>query len=288
MSDEPRTHDIDEMTDDNEFGSDAVVRKKETGVEAALKNASERIDDISSSFAASIFSVFYPAYYDDVDVPEENIRYDENGKQYAIPEMVKPWKCHYYYQSERKARLARHSAYAGVIIFLSLVPMFAGVPGGIGAFILGVLLLINFQFRYRDIALWKWPMPEIPFLSQLDIGENIREANEKSQKALRDKEEYERMVEESSVEFIEPVDNYRDDYPSPATILTNWMNASAHMTKEDFIDESDGKINNFTMNLLLDDNKGAWEDESVLDVVSQITKTRASDWIDAYNNWESA
>lgn len=263
--------------------------RRRKGVENALKDADKRLEESSKSIFASTFSVFYPAHYDEEDIPESQIDVDEEGNEYVEPLMVKPWVCRYYYSPERKARLARHSAYAMAMIVVAVAPFFLGIPGGIGATVLGFLLLLNFQFRYRDIALWKWPMPEIPFLSQLDIGSAVNEAKERSTQALREQEEYENMVEEgTSLEYIEPVDDYREGNPSPATILTNWMNISAQMDKEDFIDASDGRINNFTMELILKDNEGAWKDPTILDTISYITKTNAQDWLDAFELWNAS
>ena len=263
--------------------------RRRKGVENALKDADKRLEESSKSIFASTFSVFYPAHYDEEDIPESQIDVDEEGNEYVEPLMVKPWVCRYYYSPERKARLARHSAYAMAMIVVAVAPLFLGIPGGIGATVLGFLLLLNFQFRYRDIALWKWPMPEIPFLSQLDIGSAVNEARERSTQALREQEEYENMVEEgTSLEYIEPVDDYREGNPSPATILTNWMNISAQMDKEDFIDASDGRINNFTMDLILKDNEGAWKDPTILDTISYITKTNAQDWLDAFELWNTS
>ena len=288
---------------DSEYNEDDLIKSKDSlledeetkkgrrksGLEKALKNADDRIDESSKSIFASAFSVFYPAHYDREEAPDSQVFVDEEGEEYIEPLMVKPWVCRYYYSPEKKARLARHSAYALAIIVVAIAPSFLGVPGGISAVVLGLLLLMNFQFRYRDIAIWKWPMPEIPFLSQLDIGSSLNEAKDRSAQALREQEEYESMVEEgTSIQYIEPVDDYREENPSPATILTNWMNVSAKMDKEDFIDASDGKINNFTMDLILDDNEGAWKDPTILDTISYITKTNTQDWLDAFNLWDKS
>ena len=265
--------------------------RKKSNLEKRLRAVDESIDERNKSLFASTFSVFYPAYYDEVEIPEEAIQVDEYGDECVVPQVVKPWVCKYYYQPERKARLARHSALAAIIVLFSIVALFNGIPGGIGAMILGVLLLLNFQFRFRDIAVWKWPMPEIPYLSDLDLGERINEAERRSAEIIREREEYERMVEEgrdSTVIFIDPVDNYRDGNPSPATILTNWMNVSAQMDRDEFIEASDGKLNNFTMNLILEDNEGAWKDPTILDTVSFMTNTNAQDWLDAYELWSAS
>lgn len=280
----------DSLREEDTSKQDSKKRfQRKKGVETALKDADKRLEESSKSTFASTFSVFYPAHYDKEEVPESQINVDEEGNEYIEPLMVKPWVCKYYYSPERKARLARHSAYAMAMIIIAMAPLFLGVPGGIGATALGIVLLLNFQFRYRDIAFWKWPMPEIPFLSQIDVGSAVSEAKERSAQALREQEEYENMVEEgTSLEYIEPVDDYREGNPSPATILTNWMNISAQMDKEDFIDESDGRINNFTMDLILKDNEGAWKDPTILDTISYITKTNAQDWLDAFELWNES
>lgn len=280
---------LDNLSERSGKTTNGSSARQKTNLEKRLKDVDQRLEERNKSFFASTFSMFYPGDYDEVEVPEDAIEVDEDGNRYVVPQVIKPWVCRYYYQPEKKARLARHSALAMVIIVLSIVPLFTGVPGGVGAMILGVLLLLNFQFRYRDIALWKWPMPEIPYLSNLDLGEKINEAERRSEEMIRQREEYERMVEEgTSVVFIDPVDDYRDGNPSPATILTNWMNVAAQMDRDDFIEASDGKLNNFTMNLLLDDNEGAWKDPTILDTVSFITKTDAQDWIDAFDLWSAS
>lgn len=265
------------------------IRHNRKNLESKLSTLDNRINESSASNAISFLAPFYSANYDKPDIPEEAIDYDDDGNAYIIPQVLKPWVCRYYYSPDRKARLARHSAYSVAIIFVSVMSSFSQVNGGLSALVLGVLLLVNFQFRYHDLALWKWPMPEIPFLSSIDFGKQYSEAKERIEEEARARQEYEEMVEEGgSVEFIEPVDDYRDGNPSPATILTNWMNMAAQMDKQEFIDASDGKLNSFTMNLILEDNEGAWRDETILDTVSYITKTNAQDWLDAYELWEKS
>ena len=87
---------------------------------------------------------------------------------------------------------------------------------------------------------------------------------------------------------MEPVNDVVDGNSSPATILTRWMNNVASMTIGDFIDESDGKLNNLTMTMLLTDNSGAWADDDILDIVSQITQSHPQQWREAYEAWDNA
>lgn len=281
----------EEVSQDDKSHKEGDKKKtpRRKGLEDTLSGINKKIDESSKASTIGFLTPFYAAHYDKPEIPDEAIEVDEEDNFYISPQVEKPWVCKYYYSPERKARLARHSAYAIAIMAISMASALTQVPGGISALVLGVVLLINFQFRYRDIALWKWPMPEIPVLSNLDLKSQYDEMKMKIEEEQREKEEYQEMVEQgSSVEFIEPVDDYRDGNPSPATILTNWMNISAHMDKQEFIDASDGKLNNFTMDLLLGDNEGAWRDETILDTVSYITETNAQDWLDAYELWEKS
>ena len=115
------------------------------------------------------------------------------------------------------------------------------------------------------------------------------EENEDEDEDDEDAEEYKEIAEqESSITFVEPVNDVVDGNSSPATILTRWMNNVASMTTGDFIDESDGKLNNLTMTMLLTDNSGAWADDDILDIVSQITQSHPQQWRDAYEAWDNA
>ena len=96
---------------DQEYRSSYPSRKR-SNLEKQLKDVDKRIEEGNKSLFASTFSAFYPAYYDEVEIPPEAIQVDEYGSDYIVPRVIKPWVCRYYYQPEKKARLMRHSALA--------------------------------------------------------------------------------------------------------------------------------------------------------------------------------
>lgn len=279
----------------SESESDASITTAEVSRASStgdfFDRASEKVDNTGARAFAPL-RIFSESYYDDVDVPDEAIKFDDDGNPSITPIVDAPWKCRYFYSPYHKARLARHSGYAIFMMIAGAGSAFQQAAGGISAVVLAFLLLINFQFRYRDIALYKIPMPSIPILSDIDFGEAFRslmEEDEDRDEDDEDAEEYKEIAEqESSITFVEPVNDVVDGNSSPATILTRWMNNVASMTTGDFIDESDGKLNNLTMTMLLTDNSGVWADDDILDIVSQITQSHPQQWREAYEAWDNA
>lgn len=239
---------------------------------------------------------FSPYNYEDDDVPDSAIDYDDNGNAYITPTVVKTWKCHYYYDAQRKSRLASHIALGVAGIFLSIFAFVNGVAGGWAALIILTLLTLNVLFRFNGWALYKIPMPEIPVLSSLDYASHIKQTMDKSAQAIKQQEEEEQQRKEfeefkknnTITEFVTPVHDYREGNPSPATILTDWMNGVAHMTKEDLVSQSDRHINDFVATMLLKDNDEVWNDADVIDSISQLTSSHPAEWKQARDIWRSS
>lgn len=291
--------DSEESDRSAEYFEDLKKRAKTKTDKTKSEKRMEELDGKAESISKSLFSplaVFSPDHYDMPDIPDEQITgiVDENGDVVDVevtPKVVKPWVCDYYHFPEKKARLAWHLLFA-VFMFLTGIYTYLAtqMDGSIFCTILAFLLFINFLFRYKDIAVYKWPMPKIPILSDINfgavaavLGENWRKSREDSKK------EYDELVEsEDAPEYIEAVRDYNGEYPSPATILTNWMNTIAEWDMDDLIENSDGKLDRFSVRMLLKDDAGAWSDVDLLDTISELTGSHPQQWIDALDNWMKA
>lgn len=243
---------------------------------------------------------FSEYYYSDPDIPREAKIDDGFGGKTVVPQVVDKWRCHYYYSARRKAKMATHLAMGILAVVLSIVAVANQVQGGILSLILFLILTINVFFRYWNLALYKLPMPAIPFLSSIDISalikqrmdeseEKIREEEEKESREERDMEAFEQYKEKNhSTMYVDPVDDYSGDYPSPATILSDWMNSVAQMTRGDLVEASDGRINNFVATMLLKDNPEVWDDDDIVDSLAQVTSSHPSEWKKARDSWREA
>lgn len=243
---------------------------------------------------------FSEYYYSDPDIPREAKIDDGFGGKTVVPQVVDKWRCHYYYSARRKAKMATHLAVGMLAVILSIAAVANQVQGGILSLILFLILTINVFFRYWNLALYKIPMPAIPFLSSIDISalikqrmdeseEKIREEEEKEGRGERDMEAFEQYKDENhSTMYVDPVNDYSGDYPSPATILSDWMNSVAQMTKGDLVEASDGRINSFVATMLLKDNPEVWDDDDIVDSLAQVTSSHPSEWKKARDSWREA
>ena len=244
------------------------------------------------------FKFFSPFYYDEPDIPDEAISIVD-GKEIVKPQVTGKWECEYYYSPQRKVVMAQHLAMGFTGIFLSLSAIFDNAAGGILSFILLAILVTNVFFRYTGLALYNRPMPELPIPS-IDIFGNVintisefresmakeREDKKRRKEQSRKQEEFDEYKEENhSTMYVDPVDDYSGDYPSPATILSDWMNSVAQMTKGDLVEASDGRINNFVATMLLKDNPEVWDDDDIVDSLAQVTSSHPSEWKKARDSW---
>lgn len=275
-----------------------------SSTERVVKDTKSIIDEGANAFSyvmSQPFSVFFAESYPEPPTPPEENVYsvlDENNNVVGTrvkPTMISPWKCEYYYTPQRQARIARHIGLASIAVVISIVTYFNNTDAAISAiptFVVFSIILINEVFRKNGWAVWKYPMPEIPFLSQWkyedflrDIGNNIREGQETDDDA---QEEYNEYVENNYVEYVTPVEKYNDDgKPSPATILTRWMNGTAHVDIDDIIEQSQGSLDKFSMKMLLSDNEMAWTDEDIVDKISQVTGSHPQQWEQAWKEYTS-
>lgn len=82
--------------------------------------------------------------------------------------------------------------------------------------------------------------------------------------------------------------NNSTEYPSPATILTNWMNLDeVQWDEKELHERAGGMLSRYDIKLLLSDNEIIWNDTEKIDVLSKITGTNTKQWEEAYNKWKS-
>lgn len=290
MVESSKSHSVDSSPDMDMIAKSKKkkVIKKSPGDDLASLNPTSKL----VGFVFKPLEIFSVSSYEVPDIPEEQIIefQDDDGEVvgYAIePKVERNWVCNYYHYPTQKVRLIVHMFLAGGIFFLGLSALTqSNMPGAIPCMVISALLFLNFLFRYNDWAVYKYPMPEIPILSRLNFGDIIDKARDNLKREENMKKEYEELVESDDViEYVPAVKNYRDGNPSPATILTNWMNTVAEWSSDDLIENSDGKINRFAAKMLLDDDPTAWGDEELVDTISKITGSHPQQWEKALVKW---
>lgn len=255
------------------------------------KEMFSKISDIDDNLLDSGgFKSFRSDGYEN-EIGEETPRQVEeldDGTIIAIPELVKNWRCRYFYSPGYKAHLFRTIFLFILIIVMLVFFLFTtAVPRQVG-FTLAIVLVffVNILFRYYDLALYNQPMPMVPgaslFFYKLFTNEyKDHHEEEGNEEESREREGY--VVNEVS---IDPINNVKNGNPSPATVLTRWMNSSdVRWSAEDIIEKSGGVIDKFTLKMLLKDNGDAWADEEVIDTLSIITGSNPIQWQQTYEKW---
>lgn len=251
-----------------------------------------RIDSFYDSVFGNALSIFTAKHYPEVDIPEERIMktmvHSDGTVEpvYVIPELIRPWVCNYFHTPRYKARLAISIvgiilAILAVVLSLSLTQTASVIAS---VFIL-LALLVNVTFRYLGIALWKYPMPRIPYFSDLridrseEVEENVEEEYDSYEEALESSED--------KTDLVQRVERVRNGHMSPATLLTRWMNGPARMSESDLIAESGGVLDSFRIRLMMKDDEEVWTDSETIDALSKITNSRPKQWREAWENWNN-
>lgn len=260
------------------------------------------IDGVDKSIANTVANIFINPFREDYhpqppEIPEDNIVYTEQDDgsyevSRVIPTMIRPFRCEYYLTPKDKVFLAKTMA-ASMVVFLLLaisISFYRDIWVILG-FVITAVIFANSAFIYNNLALWKVPMPRIP-LHKIDIPEiEIPEPRKSRRQLRRERDEayieyMKMMTQEPDMEYVEQVNRYSPNgNPSPATILTQWMNNIAQWTTADLKEASGGEFTTPTVRMLLRDNEDMWTDEETLDILAKITGSNVSDWTNAYNMW---
>lgn len=270
------------------------------------------------------YSVFNPQYYPETPTPpSKNIitELDEQGNNSVInikPKRTGAWSFEYYFSPLFKAQLAKLITFL-IIIFpislLSSITLYNKTPAIIITFIVAIMI-IHTLLLHQGVGIGKIPAPQPIILSwivskipvkgytespietsrRILQGENYNGPEERELRKSRRNTIYEKdILDNSSLsdnqkeDSIEVVNNYNNGNPSPATILTNWMNNdSVKWTEEDLHDNAGGLFSRFDISLLLEDNESIWKDPEKIEILSEITGTSPSQWEEAYEKWISS
>lgn len=273
--------------------------------------AGGRSDQNDNRSSSSLFNNFSRQNYDiydfEIDPQKDDIIAVTNeGIPYRFaPRMIEPWRTEYFTTPYGKARLFRHMVVAFIIsfatLFVSLINHMSWETA-IGTVVF-FLLFLNFAFRYYGGAVYKWPMPEIPFFSGLlrdteDYEFTIMAENVYATEGIDfhtgktfeqlDKEEQAQRDVEASGNYVRRVHTMKDGVPSPATILSRYMNDTLHWTAKDMEDATGRIIDTTTLELLLDDNVVAWNDTDIIDALCEQTNSTPQEWKQAYKEFHGA
>lgn len=304
FADDPDTDTAEEATvpDETDAPEQKPVRGKRgrmsrEGIKRAL--APDNVEAAATEYARPAVNVFSARGYDQPEIPEDtegilyavdsdgDVEYDADDNPiilYVPPTVLSRWRCDYHLQPWRKARLARHMLLCVLLFMITLASLLTTTIVTYTAVLAAVLLmalLINMAFRYGGIAVYGRPMPPIPFLSNLRLP------------TRQLAESYERVLAESEADgtvYVTPVKRYagENEVPSPATILTRWMNGVAEWTSGDLIENSGGLLDSFRVKLLLADDEAAWTDEDTLDALARVTGSSTDQWTDAWQAYTGA
>lgn len=292
----------------NKIDRNAVIEENlEGNKKSNLDNTSDRkrykeifskLSDIDNNYTDSVSEGFKSfrgeSYEDDFEDPE-NFQILDDGTLIPEPNVKDTWLCKYYYSPGYKAHLFRSIFILMPIMFMLITFLFTSTLYIEVGFALSVItiLFINIIFRYYDLAIYKRPMPMIPALSMFFYKYftneyDLEEVNNNDSDIDEDqKNEYQGYVVENNT--IDPVEDVRDGNPSPATILTRWMNSEeVRWRAEDIIENSGGTIDNFILKMLLKDNHEAWTDEEIVDNISIITGSNPLQWNRTYEKWKNS
>lgn len=260
------------------------------------KDIFSKLSDIDNNYTESVsegFKSFRGESYEENFEDPENFQILDDGTLIPEPSIKDTWSCKYYYSPGYKAHLFRSIFIVMLIMFMLVTFLFTStlyIEVGFTLLVM-IALFVNIIFRYYDLAIYNRPMPMIPVLSiffykyftnEYDIAEdNNSDIDEEKQ------DEHQGYIVQNNT--IDPVEDVRDGNPSPATILTRWMNSDdVKWRAEDIIENSGGIIDNFTLKMLLKDNDDAWTDEEIVDNLSIITGSNPLQWSRAYENWKNS
>ena len=250
------------------------------------------IDDNYTESVSEGFKPFRGKNYEEHFEEPEDFQILEDGTLVPEPSVQDTWACKYYYSPGYKAHLFRMIFILMLIMFMLVTFLFTSslyFEVGFALFVISVLL-VNVVFRYYDLAIYNRPMPMIPvvsiffykfFTNEYELQKDNDEDN------IEDDDEYTGYIVHNNT--IDPVENVKNGNPSPATILTRWMNSDdVRWRAEDLIENSGGIIDTFTLKMLLKDNEDAWTDEDIVDNISIITGSNPMQWNDAYRKWKDS
>lgn len=291
--------------DGSSVNKDDHSKKIKNGVNQTgnvLRNVRGKIDKADESFLSPFSRFSYRIYDFSVEPTQDEIqdtivdKFSGEEIPYRFtPRVLSKWRVEYFHTPYAKARLARHALYSLVAMFIMFIVSITITNNYIfvsmGIFI---AMLINFLLRYSGVGLFGTPVPEIPYLTNLMRNTESYEFEALSYEMHG--EEYvptsEREDEDNSAEpviqttFVKQVENHNSKGdPSPATILSNWMNNEARWTQKDLEDKTGGVIDDLKFELLMQDNDVVWENRNVIDALSKQTNSSPDDWQDALNKW---
>lgn len=260
------------------------------------KDMFSKLSEIDSSYTESVsegFKPFRPDNYEDNLENPENFNMLEDGTLIADPKVEGKWSCKYYYPPGYKAHLFRSIFLLMLLIFMLITFLFTSTLYFEIGFTLSIIvaLFVNVIFRYYDLAVFGNPMPMIPgasmFFYKFFTNEYAPQEEDEEDEEDEEYEGYEGYIVENNT--IDPVEDVKNGNPSPATILTRWMNSEdVRWTSEDLIENSGGFIDSFTLKMLLKNNEDAWTDEEIVDNISIITGSNPIQWINAFNDWKAS
>ena len=278
--------------------SDKKIGTSDTDDRKKYKDIFSKLSTIDDSYTESVSEGFKPFrgenYEEHLEEPED-FQILEDGTLVPEPSVQDTWSCKYYYSPGYKAHLFRTIFILMLIMFMLLTFLFtSSLYFEIGFALLFIaVLLVNVVFRYYDLAIYNRHMPMIPVVSMFfykfftNEYEPQKDDEEDGDDIGEEDDDYDGYVVHNNT--IDPVENIKNGNPSPATILTRWMNSEDVRWKaEDLIENSGGIIDAFTLKMLLKDNEDAWTDEDIVDNISIITGSNPMQWNNAYQKWKSS
>lgn len=279
----------DAVSDETQNSSTDNSRRK-------YKDIFSKLSEIDNNYTDSVSEGFKPfrgENYEDNFEETDDLKVLEDGTVIAEPKVLDKWSCKYYYSPGYKAHLFRSIFLLMIIIFMLITFLVTTTLYFEVGFTLAIIigLFINVIFRYYDLAIFNRPMPMVPgvsmFFYKFFTNKYESQDDDENDEEYDDEEEYRNYGVENNT--IDPVENVKNGNPSPATILTRWMNSKdIQWRAEDLIEKSGGVIDSFTLKMLLKDNEDAWTDEEIIDNISIITGSNPIQWTDAYNAWKNA
>lgn len=242
------------------------------------------------------------------------------------PKQTGVWKFEYYFSPLFKAQLAKFMFIIVLtlpLVLLSVITMTHNISALI-VLAICVLMLINTFLLYSGSGLGSFPAPQLlpltwlvskvpikgytpslieqflQFTQQdeyLGPEERQKRAREIQKNKKSKRKSFLRNLLEENNENKFNEDNYditvennvsRENNPSPATILTNWMNLDeVQWDENDLHERAGGMLSRYDIKLLLSDNESIWKDSEKIDVLSKITGTNTKQWEEAYNKWKA-
>lgn len=252
-----------------------------------------------------VFSRFHYDVFDYQADPELDTATDhtKNGMPYRFkPVIVDTWNCEYFNTPYGKARLLRHALFAAIgFIIVGLSSVTSHNAYTYISMILFALLFLSFMFRYYNIALYKIPVPEIPFFS------NLMRDTEHYEFSVYERELYrmdgkdieidvpnsffgEEDEEEDSDEdhtYVEEVNRVNGGNKSPGTVLSEYMNNTVLWDAEKMFTETNGVIDEDVLQQLLDDDEDAWSNYKYLKALQEATSADPDRWIQQMEDWKN-